>query len=478
MSRTRETPEAMDNTAVPFVTALALYPILEALVSHLRPNDLVNLTTTCQVVNNQIRMREKQVKASLLTKTLCPGTGLQARLKRHCPCRTRGWHSYCGCGGEGYNVTSKPCISCGINTCDECRIHVSYQVYVEDPGLDGHRWWAGYVLNYLFPFAIYPPKGDDGAAWHLQPDMMQSHHDQGRLHLPLYMNGIADAEPISRILDTDLGKNDITPSGRTSRPFEGVYTAVLFKSLLANRKELVCRICFDGMYGAGLSLCSCTLRKRFLDRWTCVPCHLDESKKFDQEHRATRIYSKDGPWIDKIFCRCGDQIVPVGHYEVICRWCNGHVVHVEDDNADANPENVDKQEFTNNEDDEENAGSAPVNLPPDHMAFVNNKDETLSIYVNGSRISGERIGRSIVRDHLSRKGIELPCACCDCSSVACENHHHHQHSDDESEDVNVEASVDGEDVSDHGDDGHNNLEGLDFDDDRIGFDAEMEEDEE
>jgi hypothetical protein len=89
-------------------------------------------------------MDSVQVKANLLKKTLCPGLGLEARLANHCPCKTRDWYLYAGCGGEGYDVDSKPCVECGVNTCDECRIHVVYQTFMEDPGLNARRWWAEY----------------------------------------------------------------------------------------------------------------------------------------------------------------------------------------------------------------------------------------------------------------------------------------------------------------------------------------------
>jgi hypothetical protein len=165
--------------------------------------------------------------------TLCPGNGLEVRLKDQCPCRTRSWNSYLGCGGEGYDV--KSCISCGISTCDECRIHVTYQVHVEDPGLDSRRWWTGYVLSCPFPVGLYPPKGPDNASWYLPPGLRRSHHDQGRLHAALEDDVIANPEPIERILDINLGHQRITPSGRTALPFDGNSIVATLNAMTASR---------------------------------------------------------------------------------------------------------------------------------------------------------------------------------------------------------------------------------------------------
>lgn len=99
------------------------------LVSFLRPEDVITLTT-CQVLHAQIRLDDAKAKANLLTKTLCPELGLAMRKMGHCRCKTRLWHKFVGCAGEGYDARSKACAACGINTCDECRIHVLYQVFV------------------------------------------------------------------------------------------------------------------------------------------------------------------------------------------------------------------------------------------------------------------------------------------------------------------------------------------------------------
>ncbi|KAH7395333.1 hypothetical protein DE146DRAFT_105213 [Phaeosphaeria sp. MPI-PUGE-AT-0046c] len=211
MARSWTTLVAVGNASVPFVAAVAAYPVLEALVSHLRPDDLVTLTTVCQTVSNLIRMDEAKVKANLLSKTLCPGLGLSIRNRTHCPCRTREWHKSIGCGGAGYDAKSKPCIECGINTCNECRVHVTYQPLMEDPGLDGRRWWAGYTFLTSGPLAICPPRGPTKASWYLPAEQTRSHHDQGRIHIPLQIRAIADPEPLDRLLDADLATKDLEP---------------------------------------------------------------------------------------------------------------------------------------------------------------------------------------------------------------------------------------------------------------------------
>jgi hypothetical protein len=409
-------------------------------VSHIRPEDLVNLTTTCQNINTQIRMNEAQVKANLLTKTLCPGLGLLERKKSHCPCKTRGWYIKEGCGGAGFDVASKPCAGCGINTCDECRIHVVYQVSMEDSGRDNRRWWAGYVLNCPTPFGLLPPKGADGDEWHLPPDLMRPRHDQGRFHTPLSVYAIADPEPLDRILDTNLGRRDITPWGRNTAPFDGNNVVGIFRSMTNSRKDLVCWNCAEARRLNNSTPCSCTLRKRFLDRWVCLPCFNEEVRREEPIEDPVVAVDVLGHLVKLDYCACGIMIpFDDDGYETRCNWCDGIVVNEPEDNDD----DVDVIEVNapNNEDEDDNAGVAPADAPADHPVPVDNKDGSLSIFYNGTRISGERLGRALVMGWLADKGVELPCQCCKCPCRVCDHHqnHNHNHNHDHHGDSNGEG---------------------------------------
>jgi hypothetical protein len=430
---------------------------MQGLVSHLRPDDLVALTTTCQNINSQMRMNEAPVKSNLLTKTLCPGVGLEVRSACHCSCKTRGWHSYSGCGGEGYDVDSRPCIACGVNTCDECRIHVVYQVYMEDPGLDNRRWWAGHVLTDAVPIALHPPKAPDGASWNLPPDVMRPHHDQGRFHIPLFVYALADPEPLDRILDTDLGRYEIIPRGRISLPFDGMKVVGTFNDIARSREELVCLSCTKERDVLGSMPCQCTLRKRFLDRWVCIPCHLDEQQRVSEQINTVPIQETHG-WRLEIYCRCGIKIKP-DEYKRRCTWCDGHIADTYEHEESHEDDDDDVSEaHKNNDDEDDNAGPAPIDSSVGTLIQVDNKDGTSAVYHNGTRISGERLSRGMVLQWAARKGAKLPCQCCtdDCPGGGCSGYYHHHHRHGSS----GEESVAGNDPDDRESEGDSEGEGL------------------
>lgn len=57
----------------------------------------------------------------------------------------------------------------------------------------------------------------------------------------------------------------------------------------------------------------------------------------------------------------------------------------------------DETSFPDNEDDEKDAGPAPSDSPPNSLSFMDNKNDTLSMYYNGTRISGERLSYGLIR---------------------------------------------------------------------------------
>lgn len=161
-------------------------------------------------------MHDTNVKANILSKVLCTDVGLRLRSRFHCTCHwtTETWKMIARCGGKRSGVEMQPCCMCGVNTCDECRIHVVYHVFSESPGLDGHPWWAGYPVLIQHATAIYPPKRGDTSEWDLPSDQAMPLHDQGRVHSSLYDCTVGEPEPIDRLLDFNLGQGDIPqPAG-------------------------------------------------------------------------------------------------------------------------------------------------------------------------------------------------------------------------------------------------------------------------
>lgn len=141
------------------LSVLAQYPILEHVVAHLRPKDLASLANTCQTSYELFNLDNQNSLANMMTKTLCPGKGLATLKECHQQPRESSFIVYNKCGGEdeGLGIESHPCVLCGVNTCDECRMHVTYQTMIEEPGLFNMRWWAGYVFLYPFIVRLMPP---------------------------------------------------------------------------------------------------------------------------------------------------------------------------------------------------------------------------------------------------------------------------------------------------------------------------------
>jgi hypothetical protein len=154
---------------------------------------------------------------------------------------------------------------------------------MEGSGLDNRRRWAGFLLSFGYPFALLPPEGSAAANWLLPPEMSRSHRDERRLHITLHVTALADPEPLDRILVIDLGRFEITPWGRTTGPSSGDNVVDIINGVTSNRMDLVCLPCYKLHQQEGSLPCSCTHRKRFLDRWDCFLCHVEENKRLDEQ---------------------------------------------------------------------------------------------------------------------------------------------------------------------------------------------------
>lgn len=411
MSTSWSLSAAPNNDKSLLVKAIAQYPILESLVSHLRPDHLIDLTLLSQATRTQIRMHEADARISLLKKTLCPGFGLSLRHELHCPCRTKKWHTMMGCAGEGFNANSQPCDRCNVNTCDECRFHILYQVFVESPGLDNRRWWAGFVGTLPTPVSIYPPKGSTSAQWRGSVEAMQPHHDQGRVHAELTAPELADPEPIDHLLDWNLGHGYINPSGRTNGPYAGHDVVSPFNYIARDRIRLLCKPCHDEQsINTTTKICSCTLRGRFLDRWVCLRCYAREAEN-DKAQDADRTLDEDGISVSRR-CPCGTSFGRDDPHAKICNWCNGIVLNKqpkEGGSGAGGTATEDGEEMGLDSDDEADAADGPG-----EVEMMHRRDGSLTIVVDGKRIHKEKVSRAIVEQWAVHHGAELGCTCCHC----------------------------------------------------------------
>jgi hypothetical protein len=425
-------------------------------------------------------MHDANVKANLLTKTLCPGLGYAAREHFHCPCTSKTFQSTIGCTRFGHDIESRPCAECGINTCDECRIHVFYNPRTEDPGLDQRRWWAGYFFLEPLATAVYPPKNTKDKAWHLPIKEMKSLHDQGRVHIPLAIPAVGDPEPIDRILDMNLGRrHGITPLGRTEYPYSGFQIVSDLNLVINRRKELVCGSCYEQNQEQGQPQCSCTLRKRFLNRWVCIPCYFKE-KEADQAMRSRTAVDDDSPHGHHHLCGCGAELADDYEPRVLCNWCKGEVIVAEDE--DVTDVETETEDDADQEDEVEEHSSADfAHLEPTEFGYARNRGGTFSVCLDGHSFRGERLSLSLVRQAMAEFDMEVDCTCCVC--------HGRQPHDEQDEDHEMNEGDEGgegdeddsywEDVEESGDKDMPDLvqtDGASDDEQLLDFDEEEEPD--
>lgn len=89
---------------------------------------------------------------------------------------------------------------------------------------------------------------------------------------------------------------------------------------------------------------------------------------------------------------------------------------------------------------------------------MDNKDDTLSMYYNETRISGERMSYSLIRHWMMSNGVEMPCICCKYPRLNREHNSHHEHKHDEGDDDGEDDGEDSDAESADYDDGQSDYE--------------------
>jgi hypothetical protein len=311
------------------VQVLAQYGLLESIISHLSPVDLYSLASTSQSACKTIFPR-KESRLNLLKKMECDGTGIQIRNQRH---KKSPYFDQFGCAEiarcasqtkESF-IESRSCISCGVTTCNECRIHCVYQSIFQAPDDDDELPnFSGFVLLNQAEMGILSPAhfGEIGpnARWDCS-----THHDKGVLDSPLEAAITGTPESIDEIINTDLGTGQlkVTYASNLAHPSP---TIQAFWEVTEERKRLVCKDCFDSKQAEGQQdihhQCHCTLKRRFLDRWLCLKCYQAE-----ETSQKVHINSKPDVNYDStstIQCSCGEPI-DESDGRLICLWCFGEV---------------------------------------------------------------------------------------------------------------------------------------------------------
>jgi len=348
----------------PFLYATTQYTILSSLVEHLRPQDVLRLAQTSQTVYSNLDFSSAASRTNLRTKVLCPGFGVQQRKLTHKPASEGEWHVQASCGSEiiDPDMESRPCVTCGMNTCDECRLHVTYHSMTEDNGPHGLRWWAGHIMTMNAPVRLlppndpiyrYPPEDDEEQPpWKLPLGKGRPQHDCGRLGLPFDSNLVAQAEPLDNLIDQNLGDTLLLRTkGRSYcssgfRPVAGPLSLVT-----AGRLKRLCTTCSATEVK---HQCTCTLRKRFLDRWLCIECYLENEAK-PGGAAMLEMLAGDEPGE----CPCGSSFDAQDQDSwLVCEWCDGRVTG----SKKATEEEEMAKDFVPNEEDEDKEGAWPEQL--------------------------------------------------------------------------------------------------------------------
>lgn len=335
------------STVCPLIHTLRQYGLLESLVSCLNPGDLLALALSCKATYSALFPRPESLD-NLLGRMSCCGTGVALRQRMHH--KSTFYYAYqctefaqCRTTSGRQNIAERPCVTCKVTTCDECRIHCVYQSIYQTPSdPEDLPNFSGFVLLDPFECAILSPhhlstEGANLAPWRdrSKDDVAGPYHDEGFLDMPLEVDQPGTPERISDVLDVDLGLNSLTTwSGNSQFGFPSPVLQSLC-DVAEQRKLFLCEYCFldapkgykalepelpnlpwlsPNMTQEVFKECHCSLRGRVLDRWQCVKCYESEESTIEGIHSMA-------PGPEKWSCRCG-----LNAERIVCLWCWGEVV--------------------------------------------------------------------------------------------------------------------------------------------------------
>lgn len=187
-------------------------------------------------------------------------------------------------------------------------MHIVYQSLVEGNSLiDGKRWWGGRAhLEYREYFDTWPsesevfcifPTGDD--AWDAPLKEYNPQHAKGMIGVEFYSLETAHPQPVHLSLDRNLGR--ITRIPWNSHVYEDFASiSNHYSEVISLRKTVLCKECATGIE----KRCSCTLRKRYLDRWICIPCVLAEMDARGKWRFAQEVSDYE---CDRALCPCDTE---------------------------------------------------------------------------------------------------------------------------------------------------------------------------
>jgi hypothetical protein len=329
------------------------YQMIESIVTSLRAKDLLALALTSKSLYESIFTAPSSLE-NLLGRVQCSGRGIEIRKERHK--KSSFFYSYnctqyvqCGSNTTHRDVETKPCVTCKVATCNECRIHCVYQSIYEPPSDpdDGAELpnFSGFVLlqpleqPILSPHHLISETSSTVPRWQDPSEGPSApYHDQGYLDVPLETGASAPPECIEDVLDLDLGCQSLVSMSGDSRYAAPSPVLLSLCQVTEARKVEICTSCME--IGAIHSLqamqsnaaarppadktadqpcsrpttaCHCTLRSRILDRWLCLRCYSAEESTF---RALARNANSDSGGV----CHCGEL-----SSHSLCLWCHGTI---------------------------------------------------------------------------------------------------------------------------------------------------------
>ena len=328
------------------VKVLREYELLASVVSSLFADDLLALALTSKALHEAIMPRPVSLQ-NLLGRLKCSGKGIAIR--NECHQKSKFFYEYnctehvqCGSADSTCEIETKPCATCKVTTCDECRVHCVYQSIFEAsndpddpselPNFSGFVMLKPHEHPILSPHhLVLVPHKWSAERWQ-DPALSCSrpHHDQGYLDAPLVSLIPAPPESIEDVLDLDLGKQSLMTFHEDSRYGRPSPALASLCEVSESRRIAVCDNCLDSSRpnqsliaesdaeippeAARSGTCHCTMRKRFLDRWLCLRCYQKEERMIEKsaETESSKNYG---------LCRCGAEAC-----RIACLWCRGEII--------------------------------------------------------------------------------------------------------------------------------------------------------
>jgi hypothetical protein len=340
------------SSSRPLVKILQQYGILESIVSNICADDLLALALTTKALHEVI-MPGKVGLENLLGRLSCSGKGIEIRNNCHQKSKyfTQKCTEYVVCGSKvpQRSIETRPCVSCKVATCNECRTHCVYQSIYEassDPSDPAELPnFSGFVLLQPFEQPILSPHhlvsadGNTTPRWqNPSAGLGGPYHDQGYLEAPLQLTDTGAPECIEEVINVDIGQHSLTSVSQDSNRYTSSPVLTSACTIADGRRVFLCDCCFarNAPYGpeavkhlntpmasllwlaersspAPITACHCTLKSRFLDRWLCLRCCQNEEEALS---RCSRLMP--AKWTG--MCGCGENA-----RHTLCFWCWGEI---------------------------------------------------------------------------------------------------------------------------------------------------------